>query len=66
MNLDLPEDSFVLADKGYASEKNRTILKDKGYTDGIMDKAARNKPLTPSRSLSTNSSALYGIKWNEA
>lgn len=28
------------------SEKNRTLLKDKGYTDGIMDKAARNKPLT--------------------
>jgi IS5 family transposase len=42
----LPEGSMVLADKGYASEKNRTLLKDKGYTDGIMDKAARNKPLT--------------------
>jgi transposase, IS5 family len=42
----LPQDSFVLADKGYASEKNRTILKDKGYADGIMAKAVRNKPLT--------------------
>jgi IS5 family transposase len=42
----LPQNSFVLADKGYASEKNRTILKEKGYTDGIMDRAARNKPLT--------------------
>jgi IS5 family transposase len=42
----LPKDSFVLADKGYASEKNRTVLKDKGYTDGIMAKAVRNKPLT--------------------
>ena len=42
----LPKDSFVLADKGYASEKNRTILKDKGYADGIMAKAVRNKPLT--------------------
>ena len=42
----LPKDSFVLADKGYASEKNRTILKDKGYADGIMVKAVRNKPLT--------------------
>ena len=42
----LPEDSFVLADKGYASEKNRTLLKDRGYQDGIMDRAARNKPLT--------------------
>jgi IS5 family transposase len=42
----LPQNSFVLADKGYASGKNRTILKEKGYTDGIMDRAARNKPLT--------------------
>jgi IS5 family transposase len=42
----LPEGSMVLADKGYASEKNRTLLKDEEYTDGIMDKAARNKPLT--------------------
>ena len=42
----LPKDSFVLADKGYASEKNRTILKNKGYADGIMTKAVRNKPLT--------------------
>ena len=42
----LPKNSFVLADKGYASEKNRTLLKDKGYQDGIMDRAARNKPLT--------------------
>jgi IS5 family transposase len=42
----LPQNSFVLADKGYASEKNRTILKEKGHTDGIMDRAARNKPLT--------------------
>jgi IS5 family transposase len=43
---DLPKNSFVLADKGYASEKNRTLLKDRGYQDGIMDRAARNKPLT--------------------
>lgn len=43
--LNLPQDSLVLADKGYASEKNRSFLKDKGYRDGIMDKAVRNKPL---------------------
>ena len=41
-----PEGSIVLADKGYASEKNRTILADKKLKDGIMYKAARNKPLT--------------------
>lgn len=42
---DISRDSFVFADKGYASEKNRSLLKDKGYIDEIMDKAVRNKPL---------------------
>ena len=42
----LPEGSIILADKGYASEKNRTILTDHKLKDGIMEKAARNKPLT--------------------
>ena len=42
----LPEGSMVLADKGYTSEKNRTILAEKKLINGIMDKAARNKPLT--------------------
>lgn len=41
----LPEGSFVLADKGYCSEKNRTVIHSR-YTDGIMYKAARNRPLT--------------------
>ncbi len=44
--MEISRDSFVFADKGYASEKNRSLLKDKGYIDGIMDKAARNKPLS--------------------
>jgi IS5 family transposase len=43
----LPEGTIVLADKGYASEKNRNILKERKLEDGIMDKAARNRPLTP-------------------
>jgi IS5 family transposase len=43
----LPEGSIVLADKGYASEKNRIILRDNKLEDGIMEKAARNRPLTP-------------------
>jgi transposase, IS5 family len=42
----LPPASFVLADKGYASEKNRLHLLESGYTDGIMYKAHRNRPLT--------------------
>ncbi len=36
---------MVLADEGYASEKNRAPLKDKGYMDGIMNKTIRNKSL---------------------
>ncbi len=36
---------MVLADDGYASEKNRAPLKGKGYTDGIIDKTTRNKRL---------------------
>ncbi len=36
----------VLADKAYASAKNRQILKDLGKEDGIMHKATRKTPLT--------------------
>jgi len=35
----------LYADKGYASEDNRKLLEDK-FKDGIMNKAARNRPLT--------------------
>jgi transposase, IS5 family len=35
----------VYADKGYASVGNRNFLKENGFNDGIMHKAARNKPL---------------------
>jgi len=45
-SLDLPKDALVLADKGYCSDKNRRILHDKELLDGIMHKAARNRPLT--------------------
>ena len=40
------KESIILADKGYASMANRTALEDAGHTDGIMYKAARNRPLT--------------------
>jgi len=36
----------VLADKGYASQKNREIAKKNEIKDGIMHKAQKNKPLT--------------------
>lgn len=42
----LSEGSTVFADKGYASEKNRITLTNKRLKDSIMEKAARNKPLT--------------------
>jgi len=45
--LGLPEGTMVFADKGYASENNRSILAKNKLNDGIMDKAARNRPLTP-------------------
>lgn len=41
----MPHGSFIAADKGYCSEKNRALIQN-NYTDGIMYKAARNKPLT--------------------
>lgn len=42
----LKKGARVKADKGYASTANRQALKDKGFKDNIMHKAARNKPLT--------------------
>lgn len=45
-SLSLPDTSPVCADKGYASRKNRSLLADHRYEDGIMHKAARGKPLT--------------------
>jgi IS5 family transposase len=42
----LPAKARVYADKGYASAKNRAILKQQNCKDAIMDRAWRNKPLT--------------------
>ncbi len=41
----------LLADKGYASAKNREYLKSIGVKDGIMHKAVINKPLTPEQKI---------------
>ena len=35
----------VKADKGYQSEKNQTLLKEKGYKQRIMKKALKGKPM---------------------
>ena len=42
----IKERTSVAADKGYASEKNGNMLKDKKLKNRIMKKAARNRPLT--------------------
>ena len=39
------EGGRLMADKAYASKKNRRILKEKSIKDGIMHKATRNHPL---------------------
>ncbi len=39
--LDLQSNTMVVADKGYASVKNREYLRYRGYTDGIMSRAVR-------------------------
>ncbi len=44
--LDLQSNAAVLADKGYASAKNRGYLQDRSFTDGIMSRAARGRSLT--------------------
>ena len=45
-DLGLPEETVVLADKGYCSLSNREMLKARGFHDGIMERAARNRPLS--------------------
>jgi IS5 family transposase len=36
----------IYADKGFASKENRNALKEKGFKDGIMEKAVRGKKLS--------------------
>jgi IS5 family transposase len=43
---ELKKGAKIKADKGYASATNRQALKDRGFKDHIMHKAAKNKPLT--------------------
>jgi IS5 family transposase len=43
---DLPTGIAVKADKGYQSEKNKQLLKDKKLKNHILKKAKKNQPLT--------------------
>jgi transposase, IS5 family len=43
---DLPENIALYADKGYQSEKNRILLKERKLKNRILKKAKKNKPLT--------------------
>ncbi|NPV39490.1 hypothetical protein BREVNS_1416 [Brevinematales bacterium NS] len=45
-NLKLREGSFVVADKGYAWAENVKLVRQQGFVNFIMKKAARNRPLT--------------------
>jgi transposase, IS5 family len=46
-NIIKPDINRLYADKGYASEDNRNMLRDRNIKDGIMSKASRCRELTP-------------------
>ncbi len=58
-SLDLQPRAAVLADKGYASAKNREYLQDQGYTDGIMSRAVRGRSLTEEETARNKSISLF-------
>ncbi|HPN27142.1 MAG TPA: hypothetical protein PLD28_04510 [Candidatus Cloacimonas sp.] len=45
--LELPEDTEVLADKGYCSQENEDALQDKKLVSRIMRKKQKNQELPP-------------------
>lgn len=48
-NAGLAEETMILTNQGYTSQKNRTaFLKGLNLEDGIMPNATRGKPLTES------------------
>jgi len=46
VNIELPKDIPLKADKGYQSKKNRELLKKRNLKNHILKKALKNKPLT--------------------
>ena len=57
----LPEETMILADKGYTSQKNRVALKKLKLEDDIMHKAARGKPFTESQK--SLNSLISATRW---
>lgn len=43
--INAPKDAIIATDKGYTSQKNSDMLKQRNLRDGIMKKAQKNKPL---------------------
>ncbi len=46
VNIDLPHNIPLKADKGYQSEKNAALLRERKLKNHILKKAYRNRPLT--------------------
>ena len=46
VNIELPKDIPLKADKGYQSKKNAKLLKQRNLKNQILKKAVKNKPLT--------------------
>jgi len=46
VNVELPKDIPLKADKGYQSKKNTALLKQRNLKNHILKRAVRNKPLT--------------------
>lgn len=46
VNIELPKDIPLKADKGYQSQKNKEVLRKRNLKNHILKKALKNKPLT--------------------
>lgn len=58
----LPAGIPILADKGYCSKKNRTLVNTKGFTDFIMYKKTRSTTLTPLERITNKLISKYRFK----
>ena len=57
----LPDGAEVQGDKGYAGEPNRLALTLGGYSDSLMRKANRNRPLTDAEKM--RNAAISKTRW---
>ncbi len=56
------EGGVVFADKGYTSQNNRDVLQEKKLVDGIMFKAARNKPLVEFQKVANKQISIFRFR----